>query len=135
MGIPLRIDVGDKEIKEKKFSVYSKYLNVKEKYSFNELSFSTINHSLDKITKNIVKTNEENLRKKIKIIRSVKEIKEKILDYPILKFSLDYDNSLIKEIEKNYSGEILGFEKNISKEKCIFTGKSTDYWAYFSKRV
>ena len=134
-GIPLRIDIGDKEIKEKKFSIYSKYLEVKETYSFNELSSSRINQFLNKIEENMIKTNEENFKKKIKTIQSIKEIKEKQKDYPVLKFPLDYDSSLVKKIEKDYSGEILGFEKNILEEKCIFTGKFTNYLAYFSRRI
>lgn len=134
-GAPLRIVIGTKEIKEKKFLIYSKYLNSNKKSSLEKLSYTQIDLLFNKIKEKMIRANKENLKKKIKTIRSVKEIKESLVEYPILKFPLDYKNSLIQYIEKDYSGEILGFEKNTSKKRCIFTKTLTNYSAYFSRRI
>jgi len=135
-GIPIRIEIGPKEIEKKEVGI--KLRNEKEKIKIKEHDLlKTIPDLLEKMQKtlyeNAKKILDENQKKTDKKSEMIKFVNEK----QIVKIPLK--NSV--EVEENLKSETGGAKvlfidpknESIKGKKCIISGEPADYWVYIGK--
>lgn len=137
-GVPVRIDLGLKDLEEKKVTVFRRDLNKKDFVKESEL----IKH-----IQKIAKESGENLRKqadklfdgKIKEAKNISELKKNIESGGIVKChfcSVEKDGVKCAEvIEKEIGAEVRGtrFGEKSSEGKCVICGKKSKTEVYVAK--
>jgi len=137
-GVPLRIELGKKEINEKRLTIYRRDINKKEKIKESEL-FKYIKKSSEEIDKNLIKQADNLFKNNIINAKSKKEIKEVIKKGKIARCSFcsisKNGESCAEVIEKEIKAKIRG--KNLDKEKpfgkCIICGKKANEIVYIAR--
>jgi prolyl-tRNA synthetase len=137
-GVPLRIEVGPRDIKNKKYVVYRR--DTEEKVEINEKDLVKKIPEIGKsISKNLIKVATDNFKDIIKDASSVSEVK-KIIGKGIARVNFctceNDGESCAEVIEKETGGEIRG--TRIDKEekasgKCIVCGKKANVVTYIAK--
>ena len=137
-GIPLRIEFGNKELKENKLTIFRRDTDEKEKINAKDL-ISYINTTSQDIDKNLIKQADNLFKNKIINAKTKQEIKEIIDAGKIARCgfcSVDKDGTKCAEtIEKEINGEVRGTklgEKN-TETKCIVCNKKAKHTVYISK--
>ncbi len=137
-GVPLRIEIGEKENKKKELTVYRRDLGKKEKIKEKDL---------EKYVKKISKEYDENLIKKadllfekrIENINKKQDIKKALEAGKIARCnfcSVDKQGEKCAEIiEKEAGGKVRGkkLEKETPKGKCVICGKNAKEVIYISR--
>jgi len=138
-GVPLRIDLGKKEVEKKELTIFRRDLNKKETIKEKEL--------LDYILKTS-KEYDKNLRKKadslfndrIKDVSSKEEMKKAIESGKIARASFcstDIDGAKCAEvIEKEIQATVRGkkFEPEKASGKCVICGKKAKDIVYIARQ-
>jgi len=118
-GVPVRIEIGEKELKEKNVTVVRRDTGKEEVIKNSELKLK-LKKIFNDIDENLYKTSEEFLKSMIFEVKSIEEAK-KILEKKggIIKIPWCGNNSCGKQIEEKLVGEALGIdEKEKGKDIC-----------------
>jgi prolyl-tRNA synthetase len=137
-GVPVRIDIGKKELKEGKLSVFRRDLNKKEVIAEKELM-----NYLEKVkkesTQNLMKEADQVFKNRIVDAKSVKEMKKVIDDGNIVRCefcSIDRNGEKCAEVvEKEVGAKVRGtnLKKETVKGNCVVCGKKAGHVVYVAK--
>ncbi len=138
-GIPVRIDLGMKDLENKKITLFRRDLDKKEVISEKDV-IGRIREISGEFTKNLIKKADKIFQDKIKDAKNLKEIKKIIEDGGIARVEFC---SVEKEgekcagiIEKETTAEVRGTrldEKEKPKGKCVICGKKANYIVYIAR--
>lgn len=138
-GVPIRIEIGPKDLEKSVVTVFRRDLGTKETVS-KEAIFEYISEIKHTFTANLRKKADESIAQKTKDCTTVEEIKTAINAGMMVRtciFSIDKDAVKIAEtVEKDINAEIRGewFEKNEKVFcKCPFTGKEAKHVVYIAR--
>lgn len=139
-GVPLRIELGSKELKEKKLTIFRRDNNQKEKIDENKLMDYIHKISVD-IDKNLKREAEGLFKGKIVDVKTKKELKDVIDSGKIARCgfcSMSRKGEKCAEVvEKEIGAQVRGVrlekEKN-SFEKCVICGKKAESVTYAAKQ-
>lgn len=132
-GIPLRIEFGEKELKEKKLTLF--FRNTKKKISINEKDIEKeIKKSLDKIQEEMLEKSKEELNEKIKEVSEKEKVLEIVNKGNIAKIYWCESGECFDQAKKLGEGlDLFGSDPEKHKEgKCIICGKKTTTKAYIA---
>jgi len=130
-GIPIRIEFGEKEIKEKTATLVRRDNGKKEKIS-EKAMIGRIANSLECIQKKLLESSKKQLESSIVLAKDKKGIKEAVSKGKVAKIywcGSEKCWDTIKEIEEGI--ELFGTDlKRAKKGKCVITSKPTDIIGY-----
>lgn len=133
-GIPLRIEIGPNEVKEKKLTLKSRVEKDKVQVSEKDLDKKT-KEILESIQKTLYERARKLLEKNQKTTQDKKELIKFIREKQMVKIPLK--NS--KEVEEILKAETGGAKtlfidsQKIRDERCILSGEKADYWVWVGK--
>lgn len=133
-GIPLRIEIGPKDIENNEVTIVKRNDFKKEKVSFNELE-SEIKKLLDKIQNELYEAALENLNNNIHEAHSLKEIGEVLNKggYAKCMWSGDReDEEKVKELFQA-TARVMPFDQTPIDTKCAISGKPAKFVVLFAK--
>ena len=138
-GVPIRIDLGLKDLENKKITVFRRDLDKKEVVSESEL-IKKIKKISEEITKNLTKKADNLFNNKIKDAKNIKEIKKIIEEGGIARCnfcSVEKEGEKCAEIiEKETGAQVRGTkldEKQKPNGKCAICGKPAHNIVYIAK--
>ncbi|MEK6874040.1 MAG: proline--tRNA ligase [Nanoarchaeota archaeon] len=139
-GVPLRIELGEKEIKAKELTIYRRDTDKKEKIKEKDL-LKYIEKTSKDIDKNLTEQADKLFDNNILNAKSKSEIKKIIGSGKIARCGFCSINKsgekcaeiIEKEISASVRGKNLENEKPKSTEKCIICGKKADEIVYVAK--
>ncbi len=124
-GVPLRIDIGEKELKEGKALLVRRDSGEKKSVSFNSLS-SQIEKTLGSIQEELFKKSKKHLKENTKEVSEYKEFKEVIKkEKGFVKAFWCGNPECEKKIKRETKATTRLLFSDSSKGKCIFCGKKT----------
>lgn len=137
-GVPIRIDVGAKELKEKKLSVFRRDLNKKETITEKDL----VKH-IEKIKKefssNLMAEADKLFNDRIKDVKTFAQIKKSIEEGNIVRVgfcSVDMDGGKCAEkVEKETGAQVRGIKLESDKPHggCVVCGKKAGHLVYIAR--
>ena len=136
-GIPIRIEIGEDELKEDTVILISRETNERKKIPLKDSSIQ-IKRMLKETTNNIKdRIKKEHSKNIIKDISNKEEANSVIDKGCVASYSLCFKSSCSKDIEDNCNGEIIGYSMNESKieKPCISCGKLTNYIAFHARHL
>ncbi|MDD3263135.1 MAG: His/Gly/Thr/Pro-type tRNA ligase C-terminal domain-containing protein [Candidatus Absconditabacteria bacterium] len=136
-GIPLRIEIGEKELLNSSIKIVRHDNKETHLYNYKD-TINGVSLMLKKIETYSYKQNNNSLKEKIIIIKDINEIAKVIKIGKIAKIHLCYNKNCVEKTQETVKiGEIIGFEEKESKLKhsCINCGKTTGYIAFYARRV
>jgi prolyl-tRNA synthetase len=138
-GIPVRIDIGTRDLENKKITLFRRDLDKKEIVNKKDV-IKRIKEISEEFTKNLIKRADKIFQNKIKDAKNLKEIKEIIKNGGIARInfcSVDSNGEKCAEmIEKETGAEVRGIrleEKQSPKGKCALCGKKANHIVYIAK--
>ena len=138
-GVPIRIDIGPKDIEKGNLTVFRRDTDKKEIISEKDL-MKYINKVASECTKNLIKRADSLFEGKIKDVKNIKEMKKVVDDGGIARcgFCLtDKEGVKCAEIiEKEVGAEVRGTrfdEKEKPSGKCAICGKKTEKIVYVAR--
>jgi len=138
-GVPIRIDLGLRDSKTNKITIFRRDLNKKEIISEKQLS-AKINSISKEFTNNLIKKADKVFQGRIKNVKNLNEIKKAIKEGSIAKCnfcSVEKDGEKCAEqIEKQVLAEVRGTkldEKNKPSGKCAICDKPSKNIVYIAK--
>jgi len=137
-GVPFRLEIGEKELKEKKLTLFIRDIKKKEKLALKDLS--KLKKKGEEFDKRLKENADKFMKNKIVHCKTKKEIKKIINEGKIAKVSfcsIEKDGEKCAEIvEKQLLGEVRG-ERRDKKEKpngkCVICNKKARVVAYIAK--
>jgi len=137
-GIPVRIDLGEKELKTRKLSVFRRDLDKKEIIAEKDL-MKYLQKVREESGKNLMKQADKLFHNRIKNVKSISEMKKVITEGNIARCgfcSIAKDGEKCAEVvEKNVGARVRG--TNLKKEnasgKCVICGKRAGHVVYIAK--
>ncbi|MEM4714414.1 MAG: His/Gly/Thr/Pro-type tRNA ligase C-terminal domain-containing protein, partial [Candidatus Nanoarchaeia archaeon] len=131
-GVPLRIELGEKELKNKEYAVAIRDIKFKEKISESEL-FSKLPKLFYEFEERLYKKAKEFFESKIKICKDLKSA-EKHIKSGIVKLAWCGEEKCGKNLEEKLVGCALGYdETEQAKGKCVACGKNAKRILYFGR--
>ena len=132
-GVPVRIEIGPKDIEKKKVTVVRRDNGKKESVS-EKLVDKKIDEILKDIQSNLFKKAKKFLDSRLDSAKNLTELKKKISEGKIVKVYM-IDNPEVEDCIKESTGGATSriVEESKKQGKCIQTGKPTNTIAYFSK--
>jgi len=123
-GVPLRIELGMKDIDEKSVVVVRRDTMNKTKVKTSEIA-TEVKTMLHDIEINMYELADNNMKKSIKLINNINEIRD---EEKVLKMNWCGSEECGHKIEEKSNASILGIFLHMKKEhgKCIICGKETD---------
>lgn len=138
-GVPIRIDLGLKDLKNKKVTIFRRDLDKKDVVA-DKSAIKKIQDIAKEFTKNLIKKADKIFEGKIKESKNIKEIKQAIQEGSIARCAFcSVEKSGIpcaEVIEKQTGAEIRGTkldEKDKSKGKCVICNKPAKNIVYIAK--
>ena len=134
-GVPLRIEVGPREVDNLQVTMVRRDTGEKVKGSFDSLN-EMVGDLLDSIMENITRRSREYLERNIANAHSLEELKSNMEAKKIVRVNWCGDPACAFEIKNQISGEIRGTRwdiKEIPKEGCIYCSKDAKFVAYVSR--
>ena len=138
-GVPIRIDIGLKDIKKRKVTVFRRDLNKKETIGEKELLNYTKKVAKE-LTSNLTKQADKLFEGKIKDVKNIDEMKKVIVDGGIARCgfcSVGEDGVKCAElVEKDVEADVRGTrldEKGKVKGKCVVCGKNAKHIVYVAR--
>ena len=138
-GVPLRIDLGMKDLKKKKITLYRRDLD--KKILINEKDLTKVIKKISKeFSNNLIKKADKIFQRRIKNAKNLKEIKQAIKKGKITRCnfcSVEKPGEKCAEIiEKQIGAEIRGTrldEKSKPSGKCVICGKKANHIVYVAR--
>jgi prolyl-tRNA synthetase len=138
-GVPLRIDLGLKDLKKKKITLYRRDLDKKEIFDEEDL-MKAITKISKEFTKNLIEEADKVFEGRIKDVKNIKEIKQAIKEGSIARCgfcSVEKSGEKCAEvIEKNTGAEVRGTrldEKQTARGNCVVCGKKANHIVYVAR--
>jgi len=134
-GVPIRIEVGEKEIDENGITIVRRD-NGEREFVKRENVIERIRELLEEITENMRKRAEEYHAKKIKIARNMDEVKEAIENKLLAKVFWCGEIECASKMEKSMNAPFIGteYEKGVEgDEKCTGCGKPAKFYGFIGK--
>ncbi len=138
-GIPVRIDLGLKDLEKKQITIFRRDLDKKIVVPEKDV-LKTIEKISKEFTKNLIKKADKIFKGRIKDAKNVNELKKIIKDGAIARCnfcSVDKDGEKCAEIiEKETGAEVRGTrldEKETASGKCVICGKKANEIVYVAK--
>ena len=137
-GVPIRIDLGQKELKEKKLSLFRRDLNKKEIIAEKDL-MKYLAKVKKEFTFNLIKEADKIFGDRIKDAKNIKEMKKLIDDGNIVRCgfcSTSQDGEKCAEIiEKEVGAQVRGtrFDGERVSGNCIVCGKKANHVVYVAR--
>ena len=139
-GVPLRIELGNKEIDEKRLTIFRRDNNSKEKINEKDLMSYILKTSVE-IDKNLKKQAEGLFKGNVIDAKNIKELKEVINAGKIARCgfcSMSKEGEKCAEIvEKEVGGQVRGVKldkESKSFSKCVVCGKKAENVTYVAKQ-
>jgi prolyl-tRNA synthetase len=138
-GVPLRIELGKKELENKELTIYRRDLDKKEKIKERDLE-NYINKTSKDYDKNLIKKADSLFKNKIQNIGNKKDLKTAMESGQIARcnFCSRTKKSLdcAEIVEKEFGATVRGtkLEKENPKGKCVICGKKANEIVYISKQ-
>lgn len=137
-GIPFRIEIGEKELNSKKFTLYNRFTNKKENLSLSNLSkIKTLGKNYDK---NLIQKADKFMKGKINNCKTKEELKKSLSENKIARVnfcSVDSEGEKCAEhVERQLNAEVRGTFANKSEKasgKCIICDKPAKEVVYIGK--
>ena len=138
-GVPIRIDLGLKDLEKKKITLFRRDLD--KKYEINEkTAIKEIQEISKKFTKNLIKKADKTFKGKIKEAKNIREIKSAIEEGAIARCNICSTNKeglpCAEIIEKDADAEVRGTkldEKGKVSGKCSICSKKANHIVYIAK--
>ncbi len=138
-GVPIRIDMGLKDLKNKKITIFRRDLDKKEVVS-EKVVIKKIQNIAKEFTNNLIKKSDKIFEGKIKNTKNIKEIKQVIKQGGIARCNFCSVNkkgvSCAEIIEKEVGAYVRGTkldEKDKAKGKCVICGKIAKEIVYIAR--
>ncbi len=147
-GVPIRIDLGLKDLEKNRITIFRRDLNRKEisvkskdvKEPIENIVLKRIKEISKEFTKNLIKQADKVFENRVKEAKSIKEINSAIKEGAIVKCnfcSLEKDGEKCAEvIEKEIGAEVRGTkldERQKPSGKCVICGKEANHIVYIAK--
>ncbi|MCL4383199.1 MAG: proline--tRNA ligase [Candidatus Marsarchaeota archaeon] len=136
-GIPLRIEVGKREMQENILTIVRRDNSEKIKIKNNSDAQNQINNLLDQITLNLYNKAKEFLESSIVFVDNYDELKKVILDSKIAQAAWCGDEKCEKQIKADTTAKSTNMPfdaQNKSKnKKCVYCNKNAKYTVNFAK--
>ncbi|MEM4271090.1 MAG: proline--tRNA ligase [Candidatus Pacearchaeota archaeon] len=135
-GIPIRIEIGPKDIESGSVMVYRRDTEEKKKVKMNEIA-KEVEKILEDIQKNLIERSKKLFESKIEEANNLEKIK-KIIENKRVSLSPLCKNEKCEEMlkfETKGAKAVFIDEKNSAKlnDKCVICGKKADYKVYVGK--
>lgn len=133
IGVPVRIEIGTRELENKQITVYRRDLD--EKVTMNTKDFTeNVNKIFDEINTNIWTNNSKDFHQRISHVNSLSSLKKENENNTVKAIGICDLRSCEESINKIISGEILGKSMENVSSKCIVCGKEGKIH-YVSRRL
>ena len=140
-GIPIRIDLGFKDIESKKLTIFRRDINKKESINEKEI-LDYIKKVSTEIDKNLIKESDKLFESRIKEAKNIEEIKKSIENGAMVRVnfcSVDKSGAKCAEIvEKEVGAQVRGtkLEKEdvFGSKKCAICGKAAKEVVYIARQ-
>ena len=139
-GVPLRIEIGPRDIKQRKITIFRRDKNEKESV-YEEKVKERIIEILREYKKAIREKTMKSFEKYVTVAYNLKEFREKIETQPVI-IQFCGNKECSDAIKSNFNREVIGFiEKTTMKEtlfkktnnSCLICGKTAKTWALVGK--
>ena len=133
-GVPVRIEIGAKEIESNQLTIFRRDINQKEKAPINTLT-NYIQDMLDQIQQNLFKQADEFRQKNTLTVESYEEFKTVINEGGFVRCGWDGTEITEKHIKDETKATIrcIPFDESPENKQCIFSGKDALHEAIFAK--
>ena len=138
-GVPIRIDLGLKDLEKKKITIFRRDLDLKEEVD-EKTAIKEIIKISEEFTKNLIKKADKDFKGRIKEAKNLKEIKSAIEEGSIAKCNLcsmeKEGTPCAKIIEKETEAEVRGTrldQKEKASGKCSICGKKANHMTYIAR--
>jgi prolyl-tRNA synthetase len=125
-GVPIRIEIGPRDVKENKVTLVRRDTLNKEQVSMNSM-IERVQQLMDEITETMKTTAEQKFKERIFSAQNLEEVKEILSSRSgIVEVSWCGDEGCAQELEEEIQGSILGTpvtEKKIAVSECIVCQK------------
>ncbi len=135
-GVPLRIDVGPRDIANKKIVTVKRDKKAKEIVDFKQENIAEdVKTILNNITTNMGDKSWKSFNKEVRSVETLEEATEKISKHNgIISFGWCGDEACGKELEEKVNVDVLGIQSEIEDGKvCINCGKPAKHIALIAK--
>ncbi|HHY00772.1 MAG TPA: proline--tRNA ligase [Methanothermobacter sp.] len=133
-GVPLRLEIGPRDIENKKMMTLRRDTMEKESCDYqDETIINDINEILTDITQNLKNKAWQKFNENIRPAKSLEQAKELMQNRGIISFNWCGGETCGKEIEEFVQVDILGLHQESSDEKCINCGASSKTIALLAK--
>jgi prolyl-tRNA synthetase len=138
-GVPIRIDLGLKDLDKKQITIFRRDLDKKEVINEKDL-VKEVEKISKEFTKNLIKKADKIFDNRIKNVKNIKEIKKVIEDGAIARCHFcstgEEGTSCAEKIEKETGAQIRGTKLDEEKEKldkCVVCGEKANEIVYIAK--
>jgi len=138
-GVPIRIEIGPKDIENKKAGIFRRDLNSKEFILEKDLA-KTISKIAKEFTLNLKKQAEKTFKENIVEVRDMKALEKALENNKVVRApfcSIDRDGEKYADMIKEKTGaEIKGVvltKETAPKEQCIASGKPAKHYVYIGR--
>lgn len=132
-GIPVRIEIGPKDLINKKITIVRRDTLEKESVSEKDLG-KRVSEILDEIQKNLFNKSKKFLDGRIDEAKDMQELKRKIKEGKIVKIYMKNDLKVEERLKEQIEGAGSRIVEIVKKEGvCVISGEKTNNVAYISK--
>ena len=134
-GVPIRIEIGPKELESDEVLVKSRIGKEKIKIKVKNLK-KEVGNILEEIQETLYKNAQKLLEKNQKFTSEKKELIKFLKEKKIVRVPLSNSEEVEELLKSETSGAKVLFiddKEKIKSEKCIISGKKADYWVYVGK--
>ena len=132
-GIPLRIEVGPKDLASKKVIIVRRDNGKKEQVAEGKIA-ERAEEILDEMQKDMYKKAEKFLHSRIDSAKDIKELQKKLKEGKIVKIYMKNDKEIESELKDKTEGAASRIIEDVNKEgKCVVCGENVKTIAYVAK--
>jgi prolyl-tRNA synthetase len=134
-GVPLRLEIGTREIENNKMIVLRRDTMAKEMVDYREKRFfDDLKAMLDDVTLNLKNRADTRFQENIRPVDSLEEAKKTLLEHDgIISLYWCGEESCGKEMEEKVHIDMLGITGEIHEEQCVHCAKSAKYIILMAK--
>ena len=133
-GVPIRLEIGSKEIENNQITMFRRDLNTKEVFDISGI-YNIIKSKLDDIQENIYSQANKFLNDNTFVSDNYSDFKNKISDGGFVRCGWDGTQETEQKIKEDTKATIrcIPFDESISGKSCILTGKPAKHEVIFAK--
>ncbi len=132
-GMPLRIEIGPKDLSAKKVTIVRRDNGKKEQVSEGKI-VERVEEILEEMQAEMYKKAEKFLHSRIDEAKSLKDLEKKLKEGKIVKVYMKNDKNIEKELKDKTGGATSRIMEEVTKEgKCVICGENVKTIAYVAK--